>query len=52
LNQPGLEITPWAVRLSVTAPNEAPAGRMTRAGFVEEPQERTETAERTEKAER
>src|SRR6188472_2888183 len=52
LNQPGWAITPWAARLSVTAPNEAPGGRMTRAGLAEELHERTEKTERADKMER
>src|SRR4051812_36193329 len=43
---------PWAARLSVTAPNEAPGGRMTRAVFWEVVQAEAERAERAETAER
>src|SRR4029078_12046606 len=52
LNQPGWAITPWAARLSVTAPNQAPGGRMTRAGLGVEGPERAERAERTERTDR
>src|SRR5215210_1329203 len=43
-------ITPRALRLSVTVENEAPAGRTTRAGFCELPQERRDQTESTERS--
>jgi hypothetical protein len=45
-------MTLCALRLSVTAEKEAPWGRMTRAGFADEPQAVMERTEKTEKTER
>src|SRR5690349_425779 len=43
-------MTPWAFRLSVTAPKGLPGGRITRADCAEDPQARMLRAERRETA--